>query len=961
MKIKCKWNWILILMFLLAAAVSFLAVGCAEDAPDSSGNDSSETSYTLELTPDSLALTVGQTGTLSAKLTPADDSEAFDWRSKDESVATVDNSGMVTAVSPGSTVVSVSAKGLSRQCTVVVNQREVEEIIAFDRDRIELFVDDMFSYEFSTTVADGTELKFTSSVPEVAAVSESATVEEGKASMQLEALTCGETVITVAFNGKTANILVRVSNDAELYLQAPEGIVATSVTPYQLNWSLKLNGEQEENSENITWSSSDESVAAVTDGMLTAKAYGNVTITLTYKDDYTECSQSIDLEIYNGIGTVQEFMDMRSSGKAERYALTADIDFGGQNIPKLTDAEWAGTFDGNGYTLKNFVIGDSENGLFPYMQAGSAVCNLTIVGAEVATSSWGGVVTNRNDGTISDIYLEVLFTNASTSVNNPNGGIAARNVVNTITPTAVIKNCVVVADAYSSLSDAQKKTIGAVVGYQMMKPLENCYAIALADGIELRNRRGVDTTALDCNDGSYFTDCRLFVSTAGAYDFDFSQDFGENWNAEEGKIPTLAAWQPEPIENSLGYNSVKMGAGNTLTIPFAAENFYTISVQTDTETGYTFENFVLRTEEGLADGTKFTFTASLICDPAVQRTFTVEIGEVVTEAEFAPVDMASEVTDLILPFEGNTVDALSVGGIAVNDYTFADNTITIRNYKSVLGITDIGAQAGEKEVTILSDGAVCSVPLLFATAVITQEDLTSGSEAESFSEIIFGQSGYTGYFLLGSDIDLKNGNAISPNTGNADGQFAGIFDGCGYSIANYKVTENFKALFGNLAATGEIKNLKVTGVELTSGLWLGALVCRNYGTISDVYAVYSVSSTGINNNNPAGLVARNDGTMRNCIVEVTVGEEYAHKAAVGAIAGYSSVTTMTNCYAIVSDAEIGIMNGRGTTPADQVPTCKAYVGMSAFFAAYESGEADTGAYSEYWNFDTENEAINFGA
>ena len=961
MKIKCKWNWILILMFILAAAVSFFAVGCAEDAPDSSGNDSSETSYTLELTPDSLALTVGQTGTLSAKLTPADDSEAFDWRSKDESIATVDNSGVVTAVSPGSTVISVSAKGLSRQCTVVVNQREVEEIIAFDRDRIELFVDDMFSYEFSTTVADGTELKFTSSVPEVAAVSESAIVEEGKASMQLEALTCGETVITVAFNGKTANILVRVSNDAELYLQAPEGIVATSVTPYPLNWSLKLNGEQEENSENITWSSSDESVAAVTDGMLTAKAYGDVTITLTYKDDYTERSQSIDLEIYNGIGTVQEFMDMRSSGKAERYALTADIDFGGQNIPKLTDAEWAGTFDGNGYTLKNFVIGDSENGLFPYMQAGSSVCNLTIIGAELATSFWGGVVTNRNDGTISDIYLEVLFTNASTSVNNPNGGIAARNVVNTITPTAVIKNCVVVADASSSLSDAQKKTIGAVVGYQMMKPLENCYAIALADGIELRNRRGVDTTALDCNDGSYFTDCRLFVSTADAYDFDFSQDFGENWNAEEGKIPTLAAWQPEPIENSLGYNSVKMGAGNTLTIPFAAENFYTISVQTDTETGYTFENFVLRTEEGLADGTKFTFTASLICNPAVQRTFTVEIGEVVTEAEFAPVDMASEAADLILPFEGNTVDALSVGGIAVNDYTFADNTITIRNYKSVLGITDIGAQAGEKEVTILSDGAVCGVPLLFATAVITQDDLTTGSEAESFSEIIFGQSGYTGYFLLGSDIDLKNGNAISPNTGNADGQFAGIFDGCGYSIANYKVTENFKALFGNLAATGEIKNLKVTGVELASGLWLGALVCRNYGTISDVYAVYSVSSTGINNNNPAGMVARNDGTMRNCIVEVTVGEEYANKAAVGAIAGYSNVTTMTNCYAIVNDAEIGIMNGRGTTPADQVPTCKAYVGMSAFFAAYESGEADTGAYSEYWNFDTENEAINFGA
>ncbi|MGN1051759.1 MAG: hypothetical protein ACI4SH_00045, partial [Candidatus Scatosoma sp.] len=277
---------------------------------------------------------------------------------------------------------------------------------------------------------------------------------------------------------------------------------------------------------------------------------------------------------------------------------------------------------------------------------------------------------------------------------------------------------------------------------------------------------------------------------------------------------------------------------------------------------------------------------------------------------------------------------------------------------------NIGAQAGEKEVTILSDGAVCSVPLLFATAVITQADLTEGAEAQSFSNIIFGQSGYSGYFVLGSSLDLKNGNVVSPNTGNSDGQFAGIFDGCGYSIANYKVSASFKALFGNLASSGEIKNLKVTGAELTSGKWLGAVVCRNYGTISDVYAVYSVSTTGITNNNPAGMVARNDGTMRNCIAEVTTEEGYAYKGAVGAIAGYSSSTTMTNCYAIVNDAGVGILNGRvatGTITADQVPTCKAYVGISAFFAAYESGEADTGAYSAYWHFDSEKQTIGFGA
>ncbi len=958
---KGKLKWIFILTFILVASVSFLAVGCSKDNSDSGGGGNSETSYTLDLTPDSLALTVGETGTLSALLTPADDSESFDWRSKDESIAAVDNSGVVTAISPGTTVVSVSAKGLSKQCTIVVNQREVEEIIVFDRERIDLFVGDLFSYEFSSTVADNTVLTFVSSLPEVAEVSESATVKNGKASMQLKALTCGETTISVNFNGKTANILLRVSNEVELYLDAPEEIVASSETPYKLNWSLKINGEPKENSENIIWTSSNESVAAVTDGMLTAKAYGDVTISLAYQDEYTERSESIDLEIYNGIDTVEEFMAMRSSGKAERYALTSDIDFNGEQISRLSDTKWSGVFNGNGYTLKNFVIGDSENGLFPYMQAGSSVCNLAIVGAEVSASSWGGVVTNRNDGTISDIYLEVRFTNASTSVNGPNGGIAARNVVNTNAQTAVIKNCIVVADASPSLSEAQKKTIGAVVGYQMMKPLENCYAIALAGGIELRNRRGVDTAAADCNDSSYFTNCRLFVNAADAYEFDFSQDFGENWDTERGKLPMLAGWQPKAIGNSLGYNSVKMGAGNTLTIPFTAEGFYSVYVQTDATGKYTFENSVLKTESELPNGTKFTFTAALICDRSVTRTFSVEIGKVSTEATFAPVNMASEETDLVLPFNANSVDALSIGGIAVNDYTFADNEITIKNYKSVLGITDIGVQAGEKEVTILSDGMVCSVPLLFATAVITQADLTEDKEAQSFSDIVFGQNGYIGYFVLGSNLDLNAGNVVSPNTSNTDAQFAGIFDGRGYSISNYKVSANYKALFGNLAATGEIKNLKVSGAELSAGTWLGSVVCRNYGTISDVYAVYSVTSAGINNNNPAGLVARNDGTMRNCIAEVTTDEGYANKGSVGAIAGYSSVTSMTNCYAIVNDASVGIMNGRGTTPSDKVPTCKAYVGKSAFFAAYEKGEADTSAYSEYWHFDREKETIIFGA
>ena len=329
---------------------------------------------------------------------------------------------------------------------------------------------------------------------------------------------------------------------------------------------------------------------------------------------------------------------------------------------------------------------------------------------------------------------------------------------------------------------------------------------------------------------------------------------------------------------------------------------------------------------------------------------------------FAPIELTSAGNNLTLPFGAKSIDELAIDGKTVSEFTLDSRGITINDFKTVLGIADVYKDARDKTVSITSGGKTLTTVVKFASKIITQADLGNDPNVipQKFNSIIFVSAvGYQGYYLLGEDLDFYGGVAYSTNSSNISApKFQGTFDGMGYSISNYVVKKQFNALFGNVYTTGTVKNLAVKNVSVEgSSNWLGVVACANLGTISDVYAEYSVSATGINNNNPAGMVARNDGTIRNCIAKVTVASDYAYKTAIGAIAGYSATDKIYDCFAIVSDEEINIMNARGTTPIAKVPTCQAFTSTDDFFAALAANEISVANYCEYWNLDTENKLI----
>ena len=83
----------------------------------------SEPATSISLNKSELNLTVGESETLIASLLPENTTETVTWSSADEAVASVDDDGLVKAVSVGTTTITAtSVEGLTAECSVTVTE-----------------------------------------------------------------------------------------------------------------------------------------------------------------------------------------------------------------------------------------------------------------------------------------------------------------------------------------------------------------------------------------------------------------------------------------------------------------------------------------------------------------------------------------------------------------------------------------------------------------------------------------------------------------------------------------------------------------------------------------------------------------------------------------------------------------------------------------------------------------------
>ena len=210
------------------------------------------------------------------KVTPADaDKTNAQWSTDNAQVATVEN-GVVTAVGKGNANITVQINGKTATIPVVVTVPvtgvEFENIDSVALDVTNNPTADISQYvKLTPADADVAACEWTSENTDVVTVDQNGV---------LTAVGKGNTMVSVKVDGYTASVEVNVTASIkEASFDINEFTLdVKDETTKDLTTALKYNPENAD-VKNITWSSSDEKVATVKDGLVTAVGKGSATIT----------------------------------------------------------------------------------------------------------------------------------------------------------------------------------------------------------------------------------------------------------------------------------------------------------------------------------------------------------------------------------------------------------------------------------------------------------------------------------------------------------------------------------------------------------------------------------------------------------------------------------------------------------------------------------------------------------
>ena len=244
-------------------------------------------------------LEVKETVTLVATVTPANaTNKNVTWTSNNAAVATVAD-GVVTAVSVGTaTIVVTTVDGsLADTCIVTVNPISVKSV-ALDKTTLTLDIAQTATLVATVNPTDAANQAITWSSNNT----EVATVVDGV----VTALAEGSATITVTTvdGGLTATCEVTVV-DPTIYVTGVtlDQTVLTLIVPETATLVATVTPE-DATDKSVVWTSNNDAVATVVDGVVTAIAQGSATITVTTVDGGFNASCVVSVEVASGVANV---------------------------------------------------------------------------------------------------------------------------------------------------------------------------------------------------------------------------------------------------------------------------------------------------------------------------------------------------------------------------------------------------------------------------------------------------------------------------------------------------------------------------------------------------------------------------------------------------------------------------------------------------------------------------------
>lgn len=236
----------------------------------------------IDLTPPTASVRAGSTVTLSAK--PKDlagttiDVRPLVWSSSNKAVATVSSSGVVTALTPGSARIAVSAFGKSATATITVTARDVASVVVTPAT-ISMRVSVSAPLQAQTLDAEGTVLAgrvvtWASSNTSIATVSPTGSVT---------GISAGAATITASSEGRSGQAAVTVTLPPVQTVTVSPAVDTLGVgTERQHTAVLRDASNAVLTGRALAWSSSNVAIATVSStGNVTALAQGTTTVSAT--------------------------------------------------------------------------------------------------------------------------------------------------------------------------------------------------------------------------------------------------------------------------------------------------------------------------------------------------------------------------------------------------------------------------------------------------------------------------------------------------------------------------------------------------------------------------------------------------------------------------------------------------------------------------------------------------------
>ena len=511
--------------------------------------------------PAALTVYVGGSTKLTPKFTPQGAaSTALVWSSADESIAKVDQDGVVTGVDGGRTVITVRCKEYSASCQVKVRKAAIGvELDITDAD-LKVGVDQL---QLTAIVEPSNsidyDLDWTTSAADVAVVDQKGLVTP---------VGPGEAVITVTVDRThQASCVVRVTQPAEgvvlnkTELKLEKGafeVLEATVLPATSN--IK----------ELQWSTSDATVATVDhSGKVTALALGTAHITVTTVDGgHTAVCRVTVVKSVSGVTLDVENATLRVGEQTlQLNAVVSPEDASDKSLI------WTSSDDA--------VASVSETGLVTPLASGqaditvttvdggfSAVCKVTVF-QPVVSITLNEASININPGMTFELVAEVNPYNAdnkelewssadeSVAIVDQNGvvtgvdaGASGRETVITVRSkdSGVTATCVVrvTKDVVGVELDCTYKRIEAGKEFQLTASITpedatnknvtwqssaTDVAIVDANGKVMAVAAGVAMITVTTEQNGYTATCKVVVRPAGSSDNEgFEQEDGFDWN-----------------------------------------------------------------------------------------------------------------------------------------------------------------------------------------------------------------------------------------------------------------------------------------------------------------------------------------------------------------------------------------------------------------------------------------------